>query len=428
MENPYHYDLDRGFRGRMVRLETEEGTYTGIVKRVEHGTHSFLLEKASFTPKHAASETPSPVSDDDEQTEEESTPPAEVEGGLTHVHAPTGVMALDDPDSMAIVNVGAIEHPPYHSREFDPADIEEFARKVRKQSRLESPPLVARFGEDSPYIVISGNRRVEAALRAGLETITVRVRDLNPWEAAQAFVDAHIPLDEDSNKSDGSWYSREEARQAITELYNRWDDITVEMYAVQAWCERHSQALPPIPFSELEEKNTKNAAGGALDGEEETVTDEAPSESSTADNDPTGDTVGEEESSGDESGGSEDDEEENVPQSATIDLSKDMPENLSDTEEETVRPPESGTTDYDDIDEIVFQVLKSMNSDGSGLKIRSVVKQARKNHNLSRDAVINSIDRLDRSDVIDRTSAFTKPMSTDEVTVGDADLSEAPFE
>lgn len=89
--------------------------------------------------------------------------------------------------------------------QFDPQELEELAESIRRHGVLQ-PIIVTRGRPDSAYLLVAGERRLQAARRAGLETIPAIVRsataqqqlelalienlqrtDLNPLEAAEGY-------------------------------------------------------------------------------------------------------------------------------------------------------------------------------------------------------------------------------------------------
>ena len=102
--------------------------------------------------------------------------------------------------------------------QFDPEELEELAESVRRHGVLQ-PVIVTRGRSDSGYVLVAGERRLQAARRAGLEAIPVLVRsvtaqqhlelalienlqraNLNPLEAAEGYRlladDFHVSHDE----------------------------------------------------------------------------------------------------------------------------------------------------------------------------------------------------------------------------------------
>jgi hypothetical protein len=66
--------------------------------------------------------------------------------------------------------------------------------------RCESGPPV----DDGQFEIVSGHRRCHAARQAGIETLPVRVADLDDWAATRTFLDEHVPAgpDEAANAAD----------------------------------------------------------------------------------------------------------------------------------------------------------------------------------------------------------------------------------
>jgi hypothetical protein len=76
-------------------------------------------------------------------------------------------------------------------------------------------------GHDRAYEVVAGHRRFDTARKAGLDTITVRVTDLDAWEAVERFVDDHVPI---QGGDERYMYSQEEIDQMIARLREEWSD------------------------------------------------------------------------------------------------------------------------------------------------------------------------------------------------------------
>lgn len=69
--------------------------------------------------------------------------------------------------------------------------LQDMADSIKEYGVL-SPGLARPLPDDSGYEVISGNRRLEACILAGLETMPVIVRDMTDDEAIIAMVDANL--------------------------------------------------------------------------------------------------------------------------------------------------------------------------------------------------------------------------------------------
>ncbi len=107
------------------------------------------------------------------------------------------------------VPVESVRRNPRQPRmHFDPQELEELTASVREHGILQ--PLIVSAEPDGSYTLIAGERRLEAARRAGLRTVPVLVRqieergrlelalienlqraDLNPLEEAEAYRQLH---------------------------------------------------------------------------------------------------------------------------------------------------------------------------------------------------------------------------------------------
>ncbi|MBR4018080.1 MAG: ParB/RepB/Spo0J family partition protein, partial [Clostridia bacterium] len=69
--------------------------------------------------------------------------------------------------------------------------LQDLADSIKEYGVL-SPGLVRPLGDGDGYEVVSGNRRFEASMLAGIETMPVIVRDMSDDEAIIAMVDANL--------------------------------------------------------------------------------------------------------------------------------------------------------------------------------------------------------------------------------------------
>jgi ParB family chromosome partitioning protein len=76
-----------------------------------------------------------------------------------------------------LLDIGAIHPNPYQPRKnFDPEKIEELAVSLRSSGIIQ--PLVVRKGSDG-YELIAGERRLRAAIKAGLREVPVIIKDVS---------------------------------------------------------------------------------------------------------------------------------------------------------------------------------------------------------------------------------------------------------
>ena len=107
------------------------------------------------------------------------------------------------------------------------ADHQQFIKETRERGHLLTYPTVRRVrddeqrGHDRACEVVAGHRRFDTARKAGLDTIAVRVADLNAWEAVERFVDDHVPIEGGDERH---MYGQEEIDRMVTRLREDWAD------------------------------------------------------------------------------------------------------------------------------------------------------------------------------------------------------------
>lgn len=107
----------------------------------------------------------------------------------------------------------ALQPAPYHRRTFarDENHNQGYIYSVRSQGYIESL-LVARE-TDAGLELVEGHKRQWIAQEAGLDTVAVRVVDLDEWAAAVHYAQDHLPALDAAT-----------ARQTIQALSERWGD------------------------------------------------------------------------------------------------------------------------------------------------------------------------------------------------------------
>jgi hypothetical protein len=201
-KDPFYYKLDEEFRGTRVRVQTSGHTYEGWVRMWHYSQHAILLYDVTR--------------DDGEQL------------GPVAIDKPETVERLASPGSNGSIQeiaVDAIRPSPYSVRDHDDPDHQQFVRQTRERGHLLTFPTVRPLaeedghGKENEYETIGGHRRMEAARRADLQAVPVRVIDCNEWEAACRFIDEHIPIRGADGQGHGNGlYAAEEIEQALTEL------------------------------------------------------------------------------------------------------------------------------------------------------------------------------------------------------------------
>jgi hypothetical protein len=104
---------------------------------------------------------------------------------------------------------------------------------------------VVRPLSNGAYETVGGHNRVEAARRAGLDKLPVRVLELNDWAAARRFVDEHIPIEGGDERN---MYGQDGIDYALTQLREEWPD------------ERLRELTPLVPYLEEKLASTRREA------------------------------------------------------------------------------------------------------------------------------------------------------------------------
>lgn len=208
MGNPFVEDLNDIFRGVRVRVETTAHTYEGWGGRWNYSNQAFLVYDAER--------------EDGEHV------------GAVTITAPESVERLDSHSPITEVRTDAVVPSPYSVRKTDDPDHQQFVKLTRERGHLLTYPTVRSVdAPDHAYEIVAGHRRFHAARKAELETIAVRIVDLDDWEAATWFVDEHIPVEGGSERD---MYSQRDINRAIARLREKWSD------------ERLRELTPLVPY------------------------------------------------------------------------------------------------------------------------------------------------------------------------------------
>ena len=91
-----------------------------------------------------------------------------------------GIGAETDRGSASAVDIDALEPNPLQPRvRWDEEQLEALAASIREHGIIQ-PIVVSRPGQVKPYQIIAGERRWRAALRAGLASVPILVREATP--------------------------------------------------------------------------------------------------------------------------------------------------------------------------------------------------------------------------------------------------------
>ena len=211
MANPFYDDVDDAFRGVRVRVHTSEHSYEGWCGRWHYNEHGVIVYDAER--------------DDGEEV------------GAVTVSNPETVERFPPTDPIEEIRIADIAPSPYTYRSMDDAAHQKFIKETRERGHLLTYPTVRRVGEDEQrghareYEVVAGHRRFATARTAGLDTIAVRIADLDAWEAVKRFIDDHVAI---QGGDERHMYGQEEIDQMLARLREDWTDNRLREIGVLA--------------------------------------------------------------------------------------------------------------------------------------------------------------------------------------------------
>ena len=209
MTNPIHDSMDEHFRGRRVRVVSNDGeVYVGWCERIHHRDRHVVLRDAR-----------DPVNGRDH-------------GPVFVSHADT-ISALDDESRIDRVAIDDVDAAPWSAGEWAARGNRGYIRDVRDQGFVGSYPVVRPV--DGEYEIVEGHKRLWVAEQAGLTTHPVEVVDVNDWELARRFVVDHLP-DEEQVHDDGTatgCYDDAQIETVIDRLTDEWGERAFALPQVQ---------------------------------------------------------------------------------------------------------------------------------------------------------------------------------------------------
>ena len=217
-KDPLYYQLDQDYRGTLVRVHTADSTYTEWCRMFHYSQHAVLLYDVTR--------------DDGEEV------------GPVTISEPETIERIETDDQILEIPVEAIRPSPYSAREFDTPDHQEFVKQTRERGHLLTFPAVRRVS-DGEFETVSGHKRMEAARRAGLEELPVRLLELDDWGAARRFVDEHISIEGGDERN---MYGQQGIDHALAPLREEWPD------------DRLRELTPLVPYLEEKLASTRREA------------------------------------------------------------------------------------------------------------------------------------------------------------------------
>lgn len=111
------------------------------------------------------------------------------------------------------ISINSLSPNRYHSRNFSYDDNEDFIKEIAERGQPNPIPLVRQVDTDE-YEIISGNKRVWAAITGGLSEIECDVAYLSDTQAAQKWAARHLHE-----------YTPEQAHNALRSLKKDYQDL-----------------------------------------------------------------------------------------------------------------------------------------------------------------------------------------------------------
>jgi hypothetical protein len=239
MSNPFTKSLDPNFRGRYVRVVSNDGQeLKGWLERMHHHDRHVVLRDAVDV-------------DRDEEL-----------GAAMVAHVDV-IEVVDAPSRIERVALEDVEPAPYHARDISVEGNRQYVDQVRDRGFVGSYPVVRPI--HCGWEIVEGHKRIWACRQAGLDTHPVEIVDVDEWTAARRFVADHLP-DERHVQDDGTtgsgWYGAEAIPSAIDELVGRWGTEALELDRVAFNVDRLDLDV-----------GEDTAAGAGVDDDEEAADD-----------------------------------------------------------------------------------------------------------------------------------------------------------
>lgn len=200
--NPYERKLNETFRGQHVDVSTGTGhTLRGYLGMRDYGENHAILHGAT-------------------------TQKSEQYLGTVVLYDVLNISLVDPPEEAREIDPMDVANSPYNVREYDDDDMNRYVRKMRRRGSLWTLPVVRPLEDNEllQFEIVSGHKRIEAAMRAGLDRVPVKVVPMSDWEALVWFADEHLPLDNNErNKEERGrgYYADDEAERSVR-LMSEW--------------------------------------------------------------------------------------------------------------------------------------------------------------------------------------------------------------
>ena len=128
-----------------------------------------------------------------------------------------GVSGEESATDIEISRIHSFANHPF--KVLDDDKMDDLVESIKQNGVL--TPVLVRPDKNNSYEMISGHRRMHAAIKAGLETIPAIVRDMEDDEAIVIMVDANIQREESCNLACWVRYHKYDLEESLEEMIDQ---------------------------------------------------------------------------------------------------------------------------------------------------------------------------------------------------------------
>jgi len=195
--NPFSEDELDEFYGIPVRVTHDSAEYEGWVRRIYGDMDAVVMQDVT-------------------------APDGESLGAVT-LREPDRIERVDSTPDIRTIPLAEVTPSVYDCHSDTKLQTQALTRIIRRRGHLIDYPVVRPV--ESEYEIVDGHGRLKAARRADLNEAAMEVVPMSDWEAAERFVEDHVPpIDSDPDEEGKDWYSDEQINQVIETLQSEWSD------------------------------------------------------------------------------------------------------------------------------------------------------------------------------------------------------------